>query len=102
MTTLVLERDLCAVRVTASDTHLTIELDDGRIVSVPINWYPRLAHATATERQNCEIFGEGSAIEWPDIDEHLSVEGIFAGRKSGESERSLNRWLENRKSKDAG
>ena len=102
MTTLVLERDLCAVRVTTNESHLTVALDDGRIVSVPLAWYPRLIHATIAERQNCEIFGQGSAIEWPDVDEHLSVEGIFAGRKSGESENSLNRWLATRAAKQAG
>jgi Protein of unknown function (DUF2442) len=97
MTTLVLERDPCAVRVDASESHLTVELDDRRTVSVPLDWYPRLVHATPAERQNCQIFGEGSAIEWPDIDEHISVEGLLAGRRSGESVASLERWLAARK-----
>ena len=97
MTAFVIERDPCAVRVTASESHLIVELDDGRIVSVPLDFYPRLAHATLAERQNCEIFGEGSAIEWPDVDEHLSVQSIIAGRRSGECEASMNRWLAARK-----
>ena len=101
MTTLILERDPCAVRVTANESHLVVELDDGRTVSVPLAFYPRLVHATLAERQHCEIFGQGSAIEWPDVDEHLSVEGILAGRRSGESEKSLNRWLASRSSKQA-
>ena len=96
MTTLVLERDPCAVRIEMSESHLTVELDDGRTVSVPLNWYPRLVHATVAERQNCQIFGEGSAIEWSDVDEHISVEGLLAGRRSGESPASLARWMASR------
>ncbi len=66
------------------------------MISVPLDWYPRLVHATDAERRNCDVFGSGTAIEWPDIDEHISVEGLLAGRRSGESERSFKRWLESR------
>lgn len=96
MITLVHEHDPCAVRVTANETSLIVELDDGRTVSVPLAWYPRLANATQTERQNYEIFGQGSAIEWPDIDEHFSVESILAGRRSEECAESLARWIASR------
>ena len=96
MTTLVLERDPCAVRVETDEHQITLALEDGRVLSVPLNWYPRLLHATEAERHNCEIFGQGSAIEWPDIDEHISVQGLIAGRRSGECAASFERWLASR------
>jgi len=99
MTTLVLEREPRAVRAEAGKNSISVTLDDGRVISVPVEWYPRLLHATDAERQNCDVFGNGTAIEWPDIDEHISVEGLLAGRRSGESERSFRRWLEGRQQK---
>ena len=96
MTTLVLEREPKAIAVKVTDEHLIVELDDGRTISVPLSWYPRLAHGTPEERNNYEIFGEGSAISWPDLDEDLSVESILAGRRSAESPRSFERWLASR------
>ena len=80
------------VSVTA-DT-LRVELSDGRTISVPLAWYPRLVHATQDERNNWELIGGGQGIRWPDLDEDLSVEGLIAGRPSGESQRSFKRWLE--------
>ena len=73
---------------------LQVELSDGRTISVPLAWYPRLVHATQEERNNWELIGEGQGIRWPDLDEDLSVEGLIAGRPSGESQRSFKRWLE--------
>jgi hypothetical protein len=96
MTTLVLEREPCAVRAETDKDCIRVTLDDGRIISVPLEWYPRLVHATEAERRNCDVFGNGTAIEWPDIDEHISVQGLLAGHRSGESEKSFNRWLEGR------
>ena len=93
MTTLVLETDPVAVQVTVTDEKLLVELADGRTLTVPLAWYPRLAHGTPAERQNVQILGEGYAIEWPDLDEHIGIEGLFAGRRSGESEKSIARWL---------
>ena len=81
-----------AVRVT-EDT-LSVELADGRTISAPLAWYPRLVHATQAERDNWELIGDGQGIHWPDLDEDLSVEGLLAGRPSGESQRSFKRWLE--------
>ena len=72
---------------------LLIHLLDGRSVVIPLDWYPRLLHATAAERQNWELLGDGYAIHWPDLDEHIGVEGLLAGRCSGESEKSFQRWL---------
>ncbi len=82
--------------VTVSDDTLRVELSDGRTISVPLAWYPRLVHATQDERNNWELIGNGQGIRWPDLDEDLSVEGFIAGRQSRESQRSLKRWLEAR------
>ncbi len=79
--------------VVANDTHLAVELADGRSVSVPLEWYPRLAAGSPSERNCWELIGNGSAIHWPDLDEDLSVEGILAGRRSGESKKSFGNWL---------
>jgi len=96
MTALVLEHDPIADIVEVTDEHIKIHLIDGRIISAPLEWYPRLAHATLSERHHYELLGHGSAIGWPDLDEHLSVESILAGRSSGESQHSLQRWLASR------
>jgi len=96
MSTLVLEHDPQAAEVSVSADTLTVNLADGRSLSVPLSWYPRLAHATEAERRNWRLLGEGYAIEWPDVDEHIGVEGLLAGRRSGESAASLERWLSSR------
>ena len=96
MTTLVLEREPHAVRAEADNDCIKVTLDDGRMISVPLEWYPRLLHATQAERKHCQVFGNGTAIEWPDIDEHISVEGLLAGRRSGECDASFQRWLNSR------
>ena len=77
-----------------TDDTLRVELSDGRTISVPLAWYPRLVHATQEERNNWELIGKGQGIHWPDLDEDLSVEGLIAGRPSGESQHSFKRWLE--------
>src|SRR5687768_11988453 len=86
-----------AVRV--SDDDLTVELSDGRTISVPIAWYPRLSHGTTEERQKWQFNGKGSGIHWPELDEDISVRALILGRKSGESQKSLKRWLESRRIK---
>ena len=80
------------VGIVATETALTAELADGRAISVPLDWYPRLAYGTLEERNNVELYGDGT-IHWPDLDEDISVEGLLAGRRSRESEASLARWL---------
>lgn len=75
------------------DEKLTVELTEGRSLTVPLSWYPRLLHGSAEERQHWQLLGEGYAIEWPDLDEHIGIEGLLTGRPSGESQRSLERWL---------
>ena len=79
-----------------SDEALIVELVDGRTLSVPLSWYPRLAHATPTERVQWQLIGRGEGIHWPALDEDVSIEALLAGRRSGESQASFNRWLEKR------
>ena len=80
--------------VSVTDDTLQVELSDGRTMSVPLAWYPRLVHATQEERSNWELIGKGQGIRWPDLDEDLGVEGLIAGRPSRENQRSFKRWLE--------
>jgi len=84
--------------VTASADTLTAELSDGRTLSAPLDWFPRLVHATPEERGNWRLIGKGTGIHWPDLDEDISVEGLIAGRRSTESQASFLRWLEARHS----
>ena len=88
-----------AMNLEVSDDVLTAELDDGRSISVPLAWYPRLTHANPAERNNWEIHANGQHLHWPDLDEDLSVEMLLTGQKSGESRQSLQCWL---KAKQAG
>ena len=83
-----------ATKVTVTDDILAVELADGRTISVPLAWFPRLVHGTAEERNRWELHADDQHIHWPDLDEDLSVEGLLAGRPSGEGERSFKRWLE--------
>jgi len=84
-----------ALRVTLTEDSLAIDLYDGRTVSVPFVWYPRLL-GSPRERNNWRLIAGGEGIHWPDLDEDLSVEGIILGRASGESQASLKHWLESR------
>jgi hypothetical protein len=96
MTTLVLEGEPAITNVLVTEGQFTITLADGRELIVPLDWYPRLVHATAQERSNWRILGDGYAIEWPELDEFIGIEGLLAGRRSGESETSLQNWLASR------
>lgn len=82
-----------ATHVDVGGERLTVQLADGRAVSVPLSWVPRLAHGSPEERANWLLLGDGEAVEWPDLDEFVAVDGLLAGRKSGESAQSLRRWL---------
>src|SRR5207249_10614159 len=88
-----------AQRVLVTDTALIVELVDGRTISVPLAWYPRLKHGTVQERTRWRLIGKGEGIHWPDLDEDISVEGILAGRRSGETPASIQRWLNTRESR---
>ena len=83
-----------AMTITVTEDTLTADLSDGRTISVPLAWYPRLVHATPEERSIWELIGGGHGIHWPHLDEDISIEGMLAGRKSGESHRSFKQWLE--------
>lgn len=73
--------------VRVSDDELEVWLTDGRRIAVPLVWYPRLLQATAAQRQNWELLGDGEGIHWPDVDEDLSVEGLLWGSPSPEARR---------------
>jgi hypothetical protein len=83
--------------VKVTDDTLTVDLEDGRTISVPIGWYPRLAHGLAHERADFQISGAGYGIHWPELDEDIGVEGLLLGKQSAESPASLERWLAQRK-----
>ena len=68
-----------AVDVEVTEDELKVELLDGRTITVPLAWYPRLLHATPPQRANWKIAGAGFGIHWPDVDEDLSVEGLLRG-----------------------
>ena len=87
---------LNATAVVLTDDTLTVDLSDGRTLSVPLAWYPRLLYGSDAERQHWQLIGQGVGIHWPKLDEDISVEGLLAGQPSGESQRSLKRWLESR------
>jgi len=97
MTTLVI--DSSALRATAvhlTDDTLVVDLADGRSLSAPLAWYPRLLQGSSAERSNYRLIGSGEGIHWPDLDEDVSVEGILAGRPSGEAPASFQKWLDSR------
>lgn len=83
--------------VTVTDDTLSVDLEDGRTISIPIGWYPRLAYGTPAERANFQISGAGYGIHWPDLDEDIGVEGILLGKKSTEGQTSFERWLQRRR-----
>jgi hypothetical protein len=85
-----------AKRVRITDDMLIVELRDGRSVSVPLKWYPRLANGRPSERRRWELIGPGIGIHWPELDEDISVEGLLLGLPSGESAASLQRWRASR------
>jgi hypothetical protein len=87
-----------AENVTVNEDTLTVELSDGRTISIPLAWFPRLLHGSQEERHRWRLIGKGQGIHWEDLDEDISVEGLLAGRPSGESQASFKRWLKGRSS----
>ncbi len=85
-----------AGNVTITEDTLTVDLSDGRTISAPLAWFPRLQHATQEERKRWRLIGQGQGVHWDEIDEDISVEGLLAGKPSGESQESFKRWLERR------
>jgi hypothetical protein len=88
--------DARAQQVRLSEDSLIVDLIDGRTIAVPLTWYPRLAHGSEAERSRWRFIGDGEGIHWPDLDEDISVGGLLAGRRSGETQTSLKRWLGSR------
>ena len=85
------------INVTVTDDTLSVDLEDGRTISVPIGWYPRLTHGSPAELANSQISGAGYGIHWPDLDEDIGIKGLLFGNKSTESPSSFKRWLRKRK-----
>jgi hypothetical protein len=90
-----------AESVRTSDDTLSVELSDGRSISAPLAWFPRLSHATRAERKHWRLIGRGQGVHWEDIDEDISVEDLLAGRPSGESQASFKKWLAARPTRPA-
>jgi hypothetical protein len=86
-----------AQHVIVTEDSLTVDLIDGRTITAPVAWYPRLYHGTLEERNNWRLIGEGEGIHWSELDEDISVESLLAGKPSEESQKSLKRWLEQRR-----
>ena len=95
-----IELNVSAVeQVTVTLDALTVDLSDGRSLTVPLAWYPRLMNATESERQNWRLIGKGYGIHWEELEEDISVEGLLLGKPSGESQTSFKKWLSDRVSK---
>ena len=82
-----------AENVTVAEDTLSVDLSDGRTISVPLAWFPRLQHASPEERKNWRLIGKGRGIHWEEIDEDISVEGLLPGRLPGESQASFKKCL---------
>ncbi len=88
-----------AERVTITEDTLSVDLSDGRTIAAPLAWFPRLLHATPKERNKWRLIGRGHGIHWAELDEDISVEGLLAGKPSGESQTSFKKWLGKRGSR---
>ena len=98
MTTLAIElRMVSAQNVTVTEEALIVDLSDGRTVSTPLAWFPRLLYGTPEERNKWRLIGDGEGVHWPELDEDISVENLLLGKPSGESQKSFKKWLEARK-----
>jgi len=79
MSILAIELHPQAHNIKCTDTNLVVELLDGRIISAPLIWFPRLSQATQVQLDNWELLGDGDGVHWPDIDEDLSIAGLLLG-----------------------
>ena len=82
-----------AVDVAVTDDSLSVDLRDGRTITVPLTWFPRILHGNSTERKNWKLIGNGKGIHWEELDEDISIEGLLAGKASEESQQSFKKWL---------
>ena len=85
-----------AQKISVTEDSLTVDLADGRTISIPLAWYPRLYHGTPAERADWRFIGDGIGIHWPELDEDISIANLIAGHSSNESQQSLARWLDGR------
>lgn len=92
MITSTLANSPTAIGVEVSEEELTVSLSDGRVVRVPLSWYPRLSNALPQHRATWKFIGGGHGIHWPELDEDISVENVLLGQPSGESARSFAKW----------
>ena len=83
-------------KVTITDDTLSVDLSDGRTISVPLAWYPRLLNGSILERNDYRLIADGSGIHWHQLDEDISLKNLILGQPSGESQTSFQRWLKNR------
>ncbi|ACY49310.1 DUF2442 domain-containing protein [Rhodothermus marinus] len=90
-----------AQEVQVTDKKLIVALEDGRTLSVPLTWFPRLLHGTPEERANWRFIGNGEGIHWPDLDEDIEVAHLLAGIPSQESQHALQHWLQQRRKETA-
>jgi len=88
MRTLDLESDPIAVAVVFSADAFRVTLDDGRELSVPLAWFPRLLHGTPEQRQNWDLIGRGEGLHWEELDEDISIVGLLAGHRDRTRRRS--------------
>lgn len=93
------QREPKVQHVIVTDDSLTVDLLDGRTISVPLAWFPRLLHGTTAERNKWRLIGRGQGIHWRDLDEDISIDNLILGMRSGESQTSFEKWLKNRSSK---
>jgi hypothetical protein len=91
-------RNALASDVRVTKDNLTVVLHEGRSISAPLAWFPRLLHGTAQERGEWRLIGKGRGIHWPALDEDISVEHLLAGFGSRESKASIAKWLKSRAS----
>jgi hypothetical protein len=91
-----------ALDVHVTEDTLSVDFSDGRSISVPLGWYPRIEYASPHERTNWRLIGNGLGIHWEDIDEDISVKGLLTGKPSGESQASFKKWLQARQARPIG
>ncbi|NJL51298.1 MAG: DUF2442 domain-containing protein [Hydrococcus sp. SU_1_0] len=83
-------------QVTVTDDTLSADLSDGRTISVPLAWYPRLLHGSIEERNDYRFIAGGSGVHWNQLDEDISIKNLILGQPLGESQKSFQRWVNNR------
>ena len=90
------KRSALATDVEINNDTLSVKLADGRTIAAPLDWYPRLAEATADERRSWRLIAGGRGIHWSVVDEDISVANLLSGERSAETKRSLKRWRNSR------